>query len=348
MVVQTPMDRRRAVRIHRTCLRAAFPALLLALLSTPPRTNADETHQGPFEGLYGGDSTRHRFPSLPRVVGSVIVELSCRADLGCDGWDYFNCNSPPPYACDILPEDKWVTLTICGTAINGTLSYIGVPGGGGPPVPDDGKFFKDWHFEDPDYPECGFSDCYNDEQHIQLTNIHRFTVAQDQWNAWLAAHGGTIIMYAISSSATMDLPAYCAQHASGDDCCHWPDEAGTCSERPGSNATIRISYTRSGRCCYPDATCEETSYNNCTAMGGVWTDGETCDSVACPSGACCIGNRGTPYSFLIGSLLPPGRLRMQHAAKQALHATQKALASRRPAGALVAPQFLNHLGCRAA
>jgi hypothetical protein len=277
------------VLINRSLPDIAWISCILFSLSSFQTTIADQVQEGPHNGLYGGYPTRHPFVNLPRVAGFVTVELRCRADLGCDGWDYSDCHDPSPSGCDIPPESKWVTLTIAGVAINDSLSYIGVPSPGDPPVPSDGRFFKNWHFENPDYPECGFSDCYNDEQHAQLANIHRFTVAQDQWNAWVMAGSGAIYMRVTSSPDTMNLPVYCAQHATGSTCCPAPEDDGTCQYRPGSNATIIINYTRSGRCCYPDANCEETSHDDCTAMGGVWTDGETCGTGACPSGACCNG-----------------------------------------------------------
>ncbi|HVP10778.1 MAG TPA: hypothetical protein VMV94_06260 [Phycisphaerae bacterium] len=275
------------MRISRLFLGAALTLAALAPVAGPRAARGDQLQQGPFEGLYGGYHTHHPFTNLPHVVGSVTVELKCLADLGCDGWDYYNCFHAP-YGCDISPEDKWVTLRIAGVAINGTLPYIGEPTGGGPPVPEDGRFFREWEENSCDeaYQHYGISDCSG----YQCPNIHRFTVTQGQWNTWVTAGSRRIDMYVTSSGATMNLPVYCNLHASGDGCCDWEtDPSGDCSRRPGSNATITITYSRSGRCCYADATCEETSHDNCTAMGGVWTDGGTCGAGACPAGACCNG-----------------------------------------------------------
>ena len=271
----------------------SFAALSLAVavpVAGPAGAYADQVQQGPFEGLYGGFDTHHPFTNLPHVAGSVTVELMCRADLGCDAWDWTDCNTTTD-ACDVGPETKWVTLTIAGTEINIYLSYIGVPDPGDPPVPGDGLFFRPWHYNsmDPAYAYCGISDCSGS----QATNTHRLTVTQDQWNTWVTAGGGAITMLVTSSSATMNLPPYCTQHASGENCCDpQTDPPGECSHRPGSNATIRITYWPSGRCCHSDGTCTETSQANCAAAGDVWTAGQTCGAGVCLTGACCIPATG--------------------------------------------------------
>ncbi|HVP11374.1 MAG TPA: hypothetical protein VMV94_09345 [Phycisphaerae bacterium] len=100
-------------------------------------------------------------------------------------------------------------------------------------------------------------------------------------------------MTVTSSYDTMDLPVYCNLHASGDGCCDWQtDPPGDCSDRPGSNATITITYWPPGRCCHSDGSCTVTSSQDCSATGGTWTLGQTCGAGACSSGSCCIPATG--------------------------------------------------------
>lgn len=271
--------------MHLSCRHIAAVIVCVTLPTASQLTRADQVEKGPYSGLYGGYPTQHLFPNLPRVAGSVTVELLCRADLGCDGWDWTDCNTTTN-ACDVDPETKWVTLRIAGVTIYGTLPYIGVPNPGDPAVPTDGLFFRPWHYNsmDPAYAYCGISDCAG----TQATNIHRLTVTQDEWNTWVTAGSGTLSIQVTSSSATMNLPTYCNLHALGDYCCDAQnDPPGECSHRPGSNATIRITYWPSGRCCHSDGTCTETSQANCTAAGEVWTAGQTCGAGVCLTGSCC-------------------------------------------------------------
>ena len=224
---------------------ATLGAVCVNLLLFYP-AQADQRTVGPVAGLYGGFPTNHPFASLPYVTGPVTVEIHCKADLGCDAWDYTDCNTGSNL-CDTPPTSKWVTVRVAGHTILGTDSFVGVPNLGDPPVPNDGHFFGGWNYENPTTPQYGFSDCSGQPQ---LTNIHRFTVTDTQWNAWLG--GGSSIGVAVTSTAVMkDLPVYCSQDAAGTFCCGAGDPPGDCSHRPASNATVIITFTPAptGSCC---------------------------------------------------------------------------------------------------
>lgn len=106
--------------------KALTATVLVFVIVTALDSKADQVQDGPRFDLFGGASTSHPFTNFPQVVGTVTVEVQCKADLGCHPWDFTDCNTGSGL-CDVDPEDKWVRVTIAGEVIEGTDSFVGVP-----------------------------------------------------------------------------------------------------------------------------------------------------------------------------------------------------------------------------
>lgn len=51
---------------------------------------------------------------------------------------------------------------------------------------------------------------------------------------------------------------------------------------------FQLNCANLGACCYPDGTCAPATANVCAGNGGIFHAGQTCKTVTCPAGRCCV------------------------------------------------------------
>ncbi len=267
-------------------------------------------------GLNGSDTNQHDFVNqcFAALGTNVTITIQAMADLGCNSADATK-NPPiggqcptacsPIPCCDTAPENKYVTATANGHALNPSVS-------GSSNMPSNGRFFADWN-----------GDCYTSAQacleagrspcdpETPGANRRNVTIPSATWNSWLGANGSTMTISVTSSASVTSAPnavnslaLYCQNLGFNIQGCGTGACSGLCG--PLTYTQVSVSYSAAPTCvpaqCPQGNICQ---YGDCVGGSCVLlnrpngttctSDGNPCTNDTCNgSGTCTHPNNSNP------------------------------------------------------